>query len=103
MIFYLTIISALLQFLFQKEKELSASMSSLINKAYGTLSHPLNRGLYMLGLKELEIQEGSSTLDPGFLMEIMEKNEEVEAASKDAEKVLQLIKENREILEDYTG
>lgn len=86
----------------EREKELSENLSSLVNKAYGTLSHPLQRGLYMLKLNNVEIPEGTTSLNPGFLMEIMEKNEEVEAASKDADKVLNLVKENRKILEDYS-
>ncbi|XP_046434475.1 iron-sulfur cluster co-chaperone protein HscB [Neodiprion fabricii] len=86
----------------EKEKELSENLSSLVNKAYSTLSHPLSRGLYMLALEKLEIPEGTTTLDPEFLMTVMEKNEEIEAATDNAEKVMKLIMENREILADYT-
>lgn len=54
----------------------------------------------MLKLNGVDIPEGTTSLDPEFLMEIMEKNEEIEEASKDVDKVLGLIKENRETLED---
>ncbi|XP_048513578.1 iron-sulfur cluster co-chaperone protein HscB isoform X3 [Athalia rosae] len=84
--------------LLQKEKELSENLSSLVNKAHSTLLHPLKRGLYMLRLNNLDIPEGSTALNPTFLMEIMEKNEEIEAATVDPKKVLELIKENRKIL-----
>ncbi|XP_012256141.2 iron-sulfur cluster co-chaperone protein HscB isoform X2 [Athalia rosae] len=82
----------------EKEKELSENLSSLVNKAHSTLLHPLKRGLYMLRLNNLDIPEGSTALNPTFLMEIMEKNEEIEAATVDPKKVLELIKENRKIL-----
>ncbi|KAJ8679275.1 hypothetical protein QAD02_015062 [Eretmocerus hayati] len=85
-----------------KEKDISESLSSLINKAYTTLMHPLDRGLYMLELENVSIPEETTNLDPEFLMEIMEKNEEIQEASSDTHKILLLIKENRGILDDLT-
>ncbi|CAO1333248.1 unnamed protein product [Diamesa hyperborea] len=61
-----------------QEQTLSLEWSSLINKAYKTLQTPLQRGEYILKLKGIELPEGNTDLDKEFLMEIMEKNEEVE-------------------------
>lgn len=83
----------------EKERELSEILSSLVNKAYSTLANPLKRGMYMLELDNVQIPEGTTNLNPEFLMEIMEKNEEIEAASKDKEKVIQLMQENKEVLD----
>lgn len=67
--------------MFQEEKILSESFSSLLNKAYSTLVNPLQRGLYMLKICGLNIEEGSITMDSSFLGEIMEWNEQVEEAN----------------------
>ena len=49
----------------------------MVNKAYKTLSTPLERGEYLLKLNGVQLPEDNSTLDKEFLMEMMEKNEEV--------------------------
>lgn len=64
--------------MFQEEKIRSESFSSLLNKAYTTLLNPLLRGLYMLNIRGLSIEENSITMDTNFLGEIMEWNEKVE-------------------------
>lgn len=56
----------------------------------------------MLKLYNTSISEETTSLNPEFLMTIMEKNEQVESASGDKDKVLNLIKENREVLENLT-
>ena len=61
----------------ETEQNLSAEWSSLINKAYTTLSTPIRRGEYLLKLKDVEIPEGNTAVDKEFLMEMMERNEEV--------------------------
>ncbi|XP_070516752.1 iron-sulfur cluster co-chaperone protein HscB isoform X2 [Cardiocondyla obscurior] len=83
----------------EKERQISEKLSSLINKAYSTLAHPLKRGLYMLQLKGISIPEGTTSLNPEFLMEIMERNEEIENAIKDKEKLLKLAKESKKVLD----
>jgi molecular chaperone HscB len=60
-----------------KEQELSADWSSLVNKAYKILQMPLSRGEYLLKLHGITLPEDNTINDPEFLMEMMERNEEV--------------------------
>ncbi|XP_008560840.1 iron-sulfur cluster co-chaperone protein HscB [Microplitis demolitor] len=82
----------------KKEQQYSEFISSLLNKAYATLSNPLDRGMYLLKLNNLSTPEGTTDLDPVFLMEIMERNEAIEEAGADKDKIDKLSKENHEIL-----
>ncbi|XP_028312699.1 iron-sulfur cluster co-chaperone protein HscB isoform X1 [Gouania willdenowi] len=64
-----------------REQEYSESQSALVNKAYTTLLKPLSRGLYMLELEGMGIDEGTeSGADSDFLMELMEINEALHEA-----------------------
>lgn len=83
----------------EKERQISENLSSLINKAYSTLAHPLKRGLYMLQLKGISIPEGTTNLNPEFLMEIMERNEEIDSAMSNRDTILKLAKESKELLD----
>lgn len=53
----------------------------------------------MLQLKGISIPEGTTNLNPEFLMEIMERNEEIENAADDRDQVLKLAKESKELLD----
>lgn len=64
--------------MFQEEKVHSESFSSLLNKGYTTLLNPLLRGLYLLNVHGLSIEESSITMNTSFLDEIMKWNEKVE-------------------------
>lgn len=64
----------------EREQINSAEWSSLINKAYKTLSNTLVRGQYLLKLHGEEMPRDNSSLDKEFLMDMMERNEEVEEA-----------------------
>lgn len=53
----------------------------------------------MLQLKGISIPEGTTSLNPEFLIEIMERNEEIENAIEDKDKILKLAKESKELLD----
>lgn len=63
------------------------------------MMHPLKRGLYMLQLEGISISEETTNLNPEFLMEIMERNEEIENAMENKDKVFKLAKESKEMLD----
>ncbi|XP_023684724.1 iron-sulfur cluster co-chaperone protein HscB isoform X2 [Paramormyrops kingsleyae] len=60
----------------QREQEYSETQTALINKAYRTLQKPLSRGLYMLELGGVRLEEETgSVADQHHLLEVMELNE----------------------------
>lgn len=73
-----------------------------MNNAYSTLIHPLKRGLYMLKLNDITISEETDNVNAEFLMEIMEKNEEIEDVGDDVEKIKKLVQENEIVLNNLT-
>ncbi|NWH79261.1 HSC20 protein, partial [Piaya cayana] len=78
-----------------EEQRYSEQHSSLINKAYQTLLHPLSRGLYLLEVNGVEpAQETDCDADSEFLMEIMEINEKLAEPKNEAvlEEIETLIK-----------
>ncbi|KAM9858314.1 iron-sulfur cluster co-chaperone protein HscB [Aulostomus maculatus] len=86
-----------------REREYSEHQSALVNKAYKTLLKPLSRGLYMLELKGVTIEDGTdSGTDSEFLMELMEINEALDEAQtpEEASKIGQNTKEK---LSDLTA
>lgn len=52
----------------------------------------------MLKLNDIIISEGTNNVNAELLMEIMEKNEEIEDAGNDEEKIKKLVQENETIL-----
>ena len=86
----------------EKEQQFSENLSSLVNNAYSTLSHPLKRGLYMLKLNGVTIPDETDNVNAEFLMEIMEKNEEVEDAMTDTGKIKKLVQENEAVLKSLS-
>ncbi|XP_070690246.1 iron-sulfur cluster co-chaperone protein HscB [Pempheris klunzingeri] len=85
-----------------KEQEYSESQSALVNKAYQTLLKPLSRGLYMLELEGMRIEEGTdSEADSEFLMELMEINEALDEA-KTPEEASEIGQDTKGKLADLT-
>ncbi|XP_050075521.1 iron-sulfur cluster co-chaperone protein HscB [Anopheles maculipalpis] len=64
----------------EHEKAIALEWSSLINKAYKTLSKSIDRGRYMLALKGVSISEENTSVDKEFLLDMMDVNESVEEA-----------------------
>ena len=59
-----------------QEKRISMQQTSRINEAINTLKQPVDRALYLLKLKGIDINfENETTMDASFLMEQMEMRE----------------------------
>ena len=93
------------------EQSEALEKSSMVNKAYKTFQNPDATIRYVLGLHNLIEEEEKYKLDPAFLMEVMEINEELmdadEAAGlkKTREKANHLLdriyEEIRPLIENY--
>lgn len=66
----------------EKEKHLSAEWSSLVNKAYNILLSPMQRAEYLLKSHNIHVPEDNTTTNTEFLMQMMERNEEVRNGAK---------------------
>ncbi|TIB29800.1 hypothetical protein E3P86_03616 [Wallemia ichthyophaga] len=75
--------------------------SSLINKAYETLLHPLSRAVYLLELNGIEIAESDSIHDSTLLMDMLELREQLEDAQSE-EEVTQLRHDNGQSIQQTT-
>ncbi|XP_036337810.1 iron-sulfur cluster co-chaperone protein HscB [Rhagoletis pomonella] len=82
-----------------REQNNSADWSALINKAYKTLSTPIERGQYILKLQGEQMPQDNSALDKEFLMVMMERNEEVEEANTGEE----LQRLNKDIVQELNA
>ncbi|XP_071526352.1 co-chaperone protein HscB homolog isoform X1 [Panulirus ornatus] len=81
----------------EKEQQYALEHSSAVNKAYRCILHPVERALYLLELAGQPLHEGQLDMDPAFLMEIMEVNEEL-AEANDKDTVKAIGQRNQEIL-----
>lgn len=82
-----------------KEQQIGAQQSALINRAYETLLNPLPRAHYLLELyKAPEVSESDSLEDPELLMEVMELRERLEEAQSE-EEAADVRKDNARLLD----
>jgi len=59
-----------------QEKRISMQQTSRINEAFNALRQPVDRAIYLLSLKGVDLNlENETTMDAGFLMEQMEMRE----------------------------
>lgn len=62
-----------------QERRISMQQTSWINKAFQTLKDPIERAVYLLQLKDVDVSLGNeTTMDAVFLMEQMELREALE-------------------------
>lgn len=66
--------------------------------AYKTLLAPIKRGEYLLRLHGIEVPEGNTSVGNSFLVEMMERNEEVDDAQT-AEELQTLLQNVRDDLQ----
>jgi molecular chaperone HscB len=68
-----------------QEKRISMQQTSWINEAFNTLKQPVDRAIYLMGLKGIDLHlQNETTMDAGFLMEQMEMREALsDVRSKD--------------------
>lgn len=70
----------------EKEQQIGAQQSALVNRAYETLLNPLPRAHYLLQrLGATDVSESDSLEDPELLMEVMELREQLEEAQSEDE------------------
>lgn len=66
------------------EKRISMQHTSRINEAFNTLKNPVERALYLLKLKGLDINfDNETTMDAQFLMEQLELRESLASVGND--------------------
>jgi len=70
------------------DKDVSEEWSALVNDGYKILQKPLPRALYLLQLVGFPLEEEGIDIDPEFLGEVMELNEEVAEAGANEIKLL---------------
>ncbi|KAL0278931.1 UNVERIFIED_CONTAM: hypothetical protein PYX00_000608 [Menopon gallinae] len=84
----------------KEEVDISDEYSRLVNKAYSTLKNDLHRGLYILNLRGISTDDDSVKMDQAFLMDILEKNEEVENI-KDEKSLIKMSEINNKEITKY--
>ena len=73
----------------QEIQEIAAELSSVVNKAYGTLLNPFTRAEYIMQLEDVHIGESESLDDQELIMEIMDAREELDSVEnrEDADRI----------------
>ena len=69
----------------QAAQTIAAELSSIVNKAYGTLTNPYTRAEYILQREGVTRGESDNVDDPTLIMEVMEKREELDSAETQEE------------------
>ena len=81
-----------------QEKRISMQQTSLINQAFHTLSHPIERATYLLGLNGVDFNmDNQTTMDAEFLMQQMELREALSEAGDKANPLAELERLENEI------
>jgi molecular chaperone HscB len=74
-----------------QEKRISMQQTSLINQAFQTLLHPVERATYMLGLRGVDFDiTNQTTMDAAFLMQQMELREALDDVNTAADPLAEL-------------
>ena len=84
------------------EQEHALEQSILVNRAYKTLTTPILRGLYMLKLHGLALEEGEIQMNASFLINIMEVNEDIDDA-KSPDILLKIQRDNNSIIDSLNS
>jgi len=85
-----------------EQTSLAESWSSLVNDSYNRLLRPLERAQYLLELQGQPLAEGEIQIEPGFLAEVMEVNEEVAEAESPAD-LSGISEANKAVLKSYVA
>jgi molecular chaperone HscB len=84
-----------------QEKRISMQQTSLINQAFHTLCHPIERAMYLLGLRGVDFNmDNQTTMDTEFLMQQMELREALAEAGDKADPLAELERLEAEIMDD---
>jgi len=82
----------------QMEKRLAVQFSSFVNEAYIVLKSPVRRALYLLSMRNVDVDfEKQSLVAPGFIMRQMELREELAAIRSGVDVDESLLKLRQEI------
>jgi molecular chaperone HscB len=66
----------------EAQKRVAMQWASRANDAYQTLKQPLKRAIYLLHLRDIDVQaENNTAMEPAFLMQQMEWRERIEDAA----------------------
>ncbi|KAF7804214.1 Iron-sulfur cluster co-chaperone protein HscB, mitochondrial [Senna tora] len=86
----------------EQERDFAAEQSARVIDAYRTLTKPLSRGIYMLKLEGVEVDEEQTVSEPELLAEILEIREAVEEAA-DSEALNGILSEMQEKLKHWSN